>query len=182
MYTVADDVYLTMDFDPAYVNAYRLIGFDNKAGAMMDTASVIEGGELGSGHSLTALFEIDPSPLLQQQLANRHQQDSFATAQVQFRYPLDSVHHVQKTRFPVEYAYTEKELKRTQLVACLAQFGMLLKDSPFMKQAGGNELLTLGEQVVDAADPWQAEWLELVKKARILYDKKRKKKWLRLYR
>ncbi|MFZ9694703.1 MAG: YfbK domain-containing protein [Chitinophagaceae bacterium] len=182
MYAVADDVYLTMDFDPAYVNAYRLIGFDNKAGAIMDTASVIEGGELGSGHSLTALFEIEPSPLLQQQLANRHQQDSFATAQLQFRYPLDSVHQIMKTRFPVEYAYSEKDLKRTQLVACLAQFGMLLKDSPFMKQSGWNELLTLGEQVIDPSDPWQAEWLELVKKARVLYDKKRKKKWFRLYR
>jgi Ca-activated chloride channel family protein len=182
MYSVADDVYLTMHFDPAYVNAYRLIGFDNKAGAIMDTASVIEGGELGSGHSLTALFEIEPSPLLQQQLANRQQQDSFATAQLQFRYPLDSVHHILKTRFPIAYAYSEKDLKRTQLVASLAQFGMLLKDSPFMKQSGWNELLTLGEQVIDPSDPWQAEWLELVKKARVLYDKKRKKKWLRLYR
>lgn len=182
MYTVADDVYLTMNFDPSFVNSYRLIGFDNKAGAIMDTASVIEGGELGSGHSLTALFEIEPTSLLQQQLANRQQHDSFATAQLQFRYPLDSIHHVLKTRFPAEYAYTEKELKRTQFVACLAQFGMLLKGSPFIKQFGWNELITLGEQVVDPLDSWQTEWLELAKKARILYDKKRKKKRLRLYR
>jgi Ca-activated chloride channel family protein len=171
-----------MDFDPAFVKSYRLIGFDNKSGAMMDTTSVIEGGELGSGHSLTALFEIEPTDLLQTQLANRQQQDSFATAQIQFRIPLDTVHHVLKKRFPVEYAYTEQDLKRTQFVAALAQFGMLLKSSSFIKSSGWNELVTLGEQVIDPNDPWQTEWLELVKKARILYDKKRKKKWLRLHR
>ena len=181
MYTVADDVYLTMDFDPAFVKSYRLIGFDNKAGALMDTTSIIEGGELGSGHSLTALFEIEPTSLFQQQLANR-QQDSFATAQLQFRYPLDSVHQMIKSRFPIQYAYTEQDLKRTQFVAALAQFGMLLKGSPFIKQSGWNDLLALAEQVVDPNDPWQKEWLELVKKARGLYDKKRKKKWLKLHR
>ena len=182
MYTVADDVYLNMNFDPAFVKSYRLIGFDNKAGAMMDTTSVIEGGELGSGHSLTALFEIEPTEFLQSQLANRQQQDSFATAQLQFRYPRDTAHYMLKKRFPVEYAYTEQDLKRTQYVAALAQFGMLLKDSPFMKTSGWGELIALGEQVIDVNDPWQTEWLELAKKARTLYDKKRKKKWLRLHR
>ena len=148
----------------------------------MDTTSVIEGGELGSGHSLTALFEIEPTEFLQSQLANRQQQDSFATAQLQFRYPRDTVHYILKKRFPVEYAYTEQDLKRTQFVAALAQFGMLLKDSPFMKISGWGELIALGEQVIDVNDPWQTEWLELAKKARTLYDKKRKKKWLRLHR
>ena len=51
-----------------------------------------------------------------------------------------------------------------------------------MKTSGWGELIALGEQVIDVNDPWQTEWLELAKKARTLYDKKRKKKWLRLHR
>ena len=65
LYSVADDVYMNIDFNPEYVKEYRLIGFDNKVGALRDSMSIIEGGEIGSGHSMIALFEkqkqIDPS-------------------------------------------------------------------------------------------------------------------------
>ena len=41
-----------------YVKEYRLIGFDNKVGALSDTFSEVEGGEIGSGYSMMAIFEI----------------------------------------------------------------------------------------------------------------------------
>ncbi|HVG41835.1 MAG TPA: von Willebrand factor type A domain-containing protein, partial [Chitinophagaceae bacterium] len=60
LYTVADNVYLNAVFDPLYVKEYRLIGFGNKVGAIKDTAATIEGGEIGSGYSMIALFELIP--------------------------------------------------------------------------------------------------------------------------
>ena len=54
---------MNVDFNPEYVRQYRLIGFDNKVGALRDSTSVIEGGEIGSGHSMIALFEILPTEL-----------------------------------------------------------------------------------------------------------------------
>ena len=43
-------------FDPSLVKQYRLIGFDNKVGALADSTSKIEGGEIGSGQSMMASF------------------------------------------------------------------------------------------------------------------------------
>ncbi len=63
LYAVADNVYMNVNFDPNYVSEYRLIGFDNKVGALNDSLSVIEGGEVGSGHSIIAAFEIIPTEL-----------------------------------------------------------------------------------------------------------------------
>lgn len=182
LYTVADDVYLNMSFDPALVKSYRLIGFDNKAGALMDSLAVIEGGEVGSGQSLTTLFELEPTELMLQALANRQNTDSLAKAQLQYRCPQDTVHRFVETRFPVSNVYTETDLKRSQFIAAIAEFGMLLKGSPYVKHINWNELLSLGEQVIDPADSLQTEWLALVKQAHALYDKKRKKGWLKLHR
>jgi len=61
MFTVAKDVKLQIEFNPAYVNAYRLIGYEsrllNKEDFNDDTK---DAGELGSGHTVTALYEIIP--------------------------------------------------------------------------------------------------------------------------
>ncbi|HET9431839.1 MAG TPA: von Willebrand factor type A domain-containing protein, partial [Chitinophagaceae bacterium] len=61
MYAVADDVNMNVDFNPEYVKEYRLIGFDNQVGALRDSLSLIEGGEIGSGHSVMTVFEIVPT-------------------------------------------------------------------------------------------------------------------------
>ena len=63
LYAVADDVYMNVEFNPEYVKEYRLIGFDNKVGALKDSLSIIEGGEIGSGHSMVAMFEIVPTDI-----------------------------------------------------------------------------------------------------------------------
>ncbi|MBK6378209.1 MAG: DUF3520 domain-containing protein [Chitinophagaceae bacterium] len=42
-YSVADDLYMNIDFNPEYVKEYRLIGFDNKVGALRDSMCIIEG-------------------------------------------------------------------------------------------------------------------------------------------
>lgn len=182
MYAVADDVYLNMSFDPALVKSYRLIGFDNKAGSLLDSLAMIEGGEVGSGQSLVALFELEPTPKLQQLIASRQQAGSLAKALLQYRCPQDKVHQFIEIIFPLSWNYSEFDLKRNQFMAALAAFGMLLKGSPFVKQISWKELLALGEQVVDSKDPLQVEWLLLVKQAQLLYDKKRKRGWFKLHR
>ena len=63
IYAVAKEAYIDIRFDTSVVKNYRLIGFDNKASALEDTLNVLQGGEIGSGHSLMALMEIDPVQL-----------------------------------------------------------------------------------------------------------------------
>ena len=60
LYAVADNVSLSMHFNDEAISAYRLIGFDNKRTALEDTTSTLEGGEIGSGHSMIAVFEVMP--------------------------------------------------------------------------------------------------------------------------
>ncbi|HJS54712.1 MAG TPA: von Willebrand factor type A domain-containing protein, partial [Chitinophagaceae bacterium] len=61
LYTIADDAHMHITFDPSLAKRYRLIGFDNKVGALADSTSEVEGGEIGSGQSITVAFEIEPN-------------------------------------------------------------------------------------------------------------------------
>ncbi|RYF85629.1 MAG: DUF3520 domain-containing protein, partial [Chitinophagaceae bacterium] len=100
LYSVADDAYLNIEFNPKYVKEYRLLGFDNKVGALYDTTALVEGGEIGSGYSMTGIFEISPEVA-----------DSNATAQnlasikLNYKNPGDTVKHV----FAYESMYNFKE-------------------------------------------------------------------------
>ena len=59
-FAVADDVFLNVHFNPGIIKQYRLIGFDNKRDAIADTTGDLEGGEIGSGNSVMAIFEVIP--------------------------------------------------------------------------------------------------------------------------
>lgn len=68
LYTVAKDVKLQVEFNPATVGAYRLIGYENRKLAAQDfTDDTKDAGEIGSGHTVTALYEIIPKQLLLEQ-------------------------------------------------------------------------------------------------------------------
>jgi Ca-activated chloride channel family protein len=61
LFTVAKDVKIQVEFNPAHVRAYRLIGYENRLLAAEDFADdTKDAGEIGSGHSVTALYEISP--------------------------------------------------------------------------------------------------------------------------
>jgi Ca-activated chloride channel family protein len=182
LYAVADDVYMNVSFDSSLVKNYRLIGFDNKAGALLDSLAQLEGGEVGSGHTLTALFEIEPTEKFASVAYKKQDPDSIAWIQLQYRLPGDSVQRKEQVRIPLYYVYLEQELKQSMFMASLAQFGMLLKGSPFLNKSDWKELVKLGEQVIDSAKPDQLEWLALVRKCSELYDKKKKRNWNRLRR
>ena len=68
LYTVAKDVKLQVEFNPATVGAYRLIGYENRKLAAQDfTDDTKDAGEIGSGHTVTALYEIIPKQVLLEQ-------------------------------------------------------------------------------------------------------------------
>jgi len=70
LYTVAKDVKLQVEFNPATVGAYRLIGYENRKLAAQDfTDDTKDAGEIGSGHTVTALYEIIPKHVLLDQPA-----------------------------------------------------------------------------------------------------------------
>jgi Ca-activated chloride channel family protein len=152
MYTVAKDVKLQIEFNPAYVNAYRLIGYEsrllNKEDFNDDTK---DAGELGSGHTVTALYEIIPVGVkntfggvddlkYQKQKSStdspKLNNNSGEILTVKLRYKLPSENISKKMEVPV---YVEKSNVTAssdfQFVMAIAMFGQILKNSDFKGNA-----------------------------------------------
>ncbi len=176
LYTVADDVYMNVEFNAEYVKEYRLVGFDNKVGALRDTMSAIEGGEIGSGHSMLALFEITPTNACNDAIADEIKTGKFADIKLQYRHPnntnLFNLNHECKLNF---IPLTELD-KSFRFSAAVAMFGSLLRSSSFTKNVGWNEIITLAESSSTADDLLQKEFIALVQQAKLLYSKVKKKK------
>jgi Ca-activated chloride channel homolog len=179
LYSVADDASLNINFDDNDVKEYRLIGFDNKQKALNDSIMEMEGGEVGSGHSMVAMFEIIPSSRLAAALQHADNiQDinkSIAEVTVNYRLPGDSLKRW--SGFGVKYNYTSfVDLpQRYRFAAAVAMFGSLLKESVYAKQITWNDAIIAANESYDKYDPAQTEFIAIVEKARKIYSKRRKK-------
>jgi Ca-activated chloride channel family protein len=171
LYTVADDVFMNVKFNPEYVKKYRLIGFDNKIEALSDSASVIEGGEIGSGNSMIVAFEIEPN-----NSTEKSSSKNIAEINLRYRIPLDTVQREVNEYFsnsPV--SFTELESKY-RFATSIMMLGQLLKNSNFAKNISWNDTESIAKQAIDPADINQSQFVELISKARLLYTKPKKKK------
>lgn len=169
LYAVANNAFLKIGFLPNTIKQYRLIGFDNKLNAAEDSTSELEGGEIGSGHSLMAIFEIVPAkqtaatPLL-------------ANAYIQYRLPgSDST---RKQNFPVlqqvqPIATTDSAYR---FAAAVAMFGSILKKSIYTKNYLPEDVWTLAQSAVNMQHPQQVELLTLIEKAIKIYRPVKRKK------
>jgi Ca-activated chloride channel family protein len=174
LYTVADNAYMQVSFSPTWIKQYRLIGFDNKATALLDSLSSIEGGEMGSGHTLTALFEITPTEKLVE-LQRSLRVDTLAHVLLRYRSPGDTISRQQLSYVPTNQAVTLDELRAHQFTAAVALFGQKLKESPAVKNYTWPQLQTLAAQVIDTTQPLQVEFSQLVTQAAARYAPKKKK-------
>jgi Ca-activated chloride channel family protein len=176
LYAVADNAYMNVDFNPEYVKEYRLIGFDNKYGALRDTLSGIEGGEIGSGHSMMAMFEIVPSEINKGAIKDNFMSGKFAEIKLRYHLPNDikECNYNYKSLFEF-IPFTELE-KNYQFSSAVAMFGSLLRSSPFVKNISWNDIILLAENSSGKDDLLQKEFLKLVQQAKTLYSKVRKRK------
>jgi Ca-activated chloride channel homolog len=171
LYAVADDVYMDVEFNSEYVKEYRLIGYDNKVGALTDSLSVIEGGEIGSGQSLISIFEITPNKEAVPAAGNK-----FAEIKLQYKYPNDSVNHQFKHISPPDVTALEKAEKCYRFSAAVVMFGSMLRYSPFIKNTTWNDIVALSAASADENDVLQKEFVNIVQQAKTLYSKTKKKK------
>lgn len=169
VYTVADDAYLTVRFDPKYVKEYRLIGFENKVGAISDTTANLEGGDVGSAYSVMAAFELVAAGDLQRE----------PTEPVQFslRYKDPADHTQWETVEQPSLSFTpfQQLAAEQKFASAVILFGSLLRASKYVKNISWNDLLELGKTCVNKKDYAQTEFLSLAEQAKKLYGKKRKK-------
>ena len=176
-YSVADDVFLNVHFNPSLVKDYRLIGFDNKRDAIADSSGSLEGGEIGSGNSLMAIFEFTHS-MANDSLFNIAAANS-QIAEVDLRYTpsntTDEKHLLYKCNGSIKpFETINKEL---QFGAAVALYGMKLRQSKYLPKAVDWEKTeNLALSSFNPNDYLQKEFTTLVANTRNLYDKSKKKK------
>lgn len=175
MYSVADDVYMNVDFDDKYVKEYRLVGFDNKVGALKDSTSVIEGGEIGSGYSMMAIFEIVPTDASKFAIKDNLLSGTFANINLRYNLPNDKKEYTYSYPCPFDYTDFDELEKCYKFSAAVAMFGSILRSSPFTKNVSWNDLLLLAESS-SSEDLLQKEFITIIQQAKTLYSKVKKKK------
>ena len=180
---VAKDVKFQIEFNPAKVGAYRLIGYENRLLAARDFADdAKDAGEMGAGHHVTALYELvppgkaanvvqAPGPSKYQKPAGGALVPSDETLDVRVRYKLPD-EDVSKlfeqgvTDDGRDFARTSDDFK---FAASVAGFGMLLRQSPYkgsLTYAGVLELA--GASLKDDPYGYRSEFAGLVRKAQEL--------------
>ncbi len=171
LYAVANNAFLKINFDPKLVKEYRLIGFDNKKNAIADSTSELEGGEVGSGHSMMAIFEVLP-----QKKDSVFLHNSFATISLQYKQPENDQVIRQLFTALYEPENIEKAEPGYRFAAAVAMLGSVLKKSEYIKDYQPEDVWVLAKTAVDLTDTHQKEFLLLIEKAVKLYQPGKQKK------
>lgn len=171
LYSVADDAYLNIKFNEDLVKDYRLIGYDNKLNAVVDSLSELEGGEVGSGHSLMAMFEISPVKKI-----TNAEDGTLATVTLNYKCPKDTVRKKSVYNCSANYKEFNTIDSSYRFATSVALFGSLLKRSKFTTSSSWNNLLLLANQCYDPSDALEKEFIGIVEKAKRVYSKGKKGK------
>lgn len=179
LYTVAKDVKLQVEFNPHYVGSYRLIGYENR---LLDTEDFEDdkkdAGEMGAGHTVTALYELTPPEddhlpyglkMDQTDRAMAYWNEDALTVNVRYKRPKSNGSRL----FSQGMRWNVQQMSRVpddfKMASAVAAFGMLLRNSEFKGKATYAQVLALAESAIGAdQEGYRAEFIQLVKKAQLL--------------
>ena len=181
LYTVAKDVKIQVEWNPARVRAYRLIGYENRLLRNEDfTDDKKDAGEVGSGHSVTALYEVVPVGVNTDvtirmpdslRYQRRDAQPTIAAGPellfVKVRYKRPDGDESRLLSQPVLAEAGPKPSVDFQFQAAVAEFGLLLRNSDFRGKADlGHVILAAREARGKDPDGYRAEFVRLAETVR----------------
>lgn len=147
IYTIAKDVKLQVEFNPAKVKSYRLVGYENRLLNNEDFANdKKDAGELGAGATVTAFYEIVPSDgTVEDNLKyqNAVVKDSDELMNVKIRYKLPDGDESTLREFPVSSEITSETSDDFKFAASVAELGMILNNSEYMGTATYDSVIDL---------------------------------------
>ena len=177
LYTIAKDVKLQIEFNPAYVQAYRLVGYENRLLNKEDfNDDKKDAGELGSGHTVTALYEIIPvgvrsdfvksvDPLKYQRKNAPGYASSTDLMTIKFRYKQPDTEVSKLLTHTVPSAH-KTDTENFRFAAAVAQFGMLLRNSEYKQQSSYENAWQLAKTALGKDEEgYRAELLRLIRNA-----------------
>jgi len=188
LFTIAKDVKLQVEFNPGKVQAYRLLGYENRALNKEDfNNDKKDAGDMGSGHTVTAFYEIVPAgvkddysgsvdPLKYQKpkpVPYTSSSDEMLTIKFRYKQPTSSVSkmsHVEVYDKPIALNSTSTDFR---FAAAVAEFGMLLRDSQFKQHSTYDQAIKMARAAKgDDSEGYRAEFIKLAESAKLLNPNK----------
>jgi Ca-activated chloride channel family protein len=180
MYAIAKDVKIQIEFNPKQVQSYRLIGYENRKLRPEDFVNdAVDAGELGSGHSVTALYEVIPSgvkssfseviPILKYSKVEETENgtgDELATVKFRYKKPdgnksIEMVQAIQNNVLGLQSASDDFKFS-----ASVAWFGLKLRDSKLVPNKLPEDITKLAKQgMAHDEQGYKAEFIRLVESA-----------------
>jgi Ca-activated chloride channel family protein len=173
-YAVADDAFMNVNFNYNLVKSYRLIGFDNKKDALVDTKNLLEGGEIGSGSNVLAIFEIEPTENLNKLCSSK---SNFNIAEMDLRYSINTAHTNHSVHFlsNPNYLLFDSIGKPFKLATAITMFSLKLKESNYFPYKSWKSIKKMAQPCIDETNRLQKEFLKLIDKAEKIYGNKKRK-------
>lgn len=177
MFAIAKDVKIQIEFNPKHVQSYRLIGYENRKLRNEDfTNDAIDAGELGSGHTVTALYEIipvgvesdyfTPAPELKYSepvKTSGNYSDELATIKFRHKKPDEDVSKETVKVIPNVVTPLSNTSGDFKFAAAVAWFGLKLRDSKLVPNKETKAIIELAKQG-QQPDPegYRTEFIRLV--------------------
>lgn len=173
LYTVAKDVKLQVEFNPAHIKGYRLIGYENR---LLNTEDFNDdkkdAGEIGAGHRVTALYEIiettSEQVIAESNLKYQTQEiisdsDEWLTINIRYKEPDQEVSKLLSVTVDAS-DYNPVMPDNLRFASSVAAFGMLLRDSQWKGSASYQMILDNLKDLDYGGDEYKEEFVYLVKK------------------
>ncbi|MBN1252071.1 MAG: VWA domain-containing protein [Bacteroidales bacterium] len=179
IFTIAKDVKIQIEFNPAKVKGYRLIGYENRMLKNEDfNNDKKDAGDIGAGHTVTALYEIIPasskeiipgSDKLEYQTTNVVNSDDLMTIKLRYKEPDGAISKLIKNKI------SEKDIKQGNTsqnfkwAAAVSEFGLILRNSEFKGTSSYKHILELAKASKGNDDEgYRAEFIKLVETSELL--------------
>jgi Ca-activated chloride channel family protein len=178
MFAIAKDVKIQIEFNPKHVQAYRLIGYENRRLKAEDFKNdAIDAGELGSGHTVTALYEIIPvgvesdylpSDLKYTKVKTDESNYNEELATIKFRYKKpDGDKSIEMVDVIADKSETlQSSSQDFKFSAAVAWFGLKLRDSKLISNSNKDAIRSLAKSgIAFDEDGYRSEFVRLVESA-----------------
>ncbi|MBP0955876.1 MAG: DUF3520 domain-containing protein, partial [Oscillospiraceae bacterium] len=171
LYTAAKDVKFQLEFNPANIKGYRLIGYENRTMAAEDfNDDTKDAGEIGAGHSVTVLYELVPvdSPMeigsdlkYSANSESKKMGNELLTVNIRYKEPEGSESKL--LSYPVERSlYSKTKSENMTFAAAVAEFGMLLRNSRYIGDITYSNIATQLSEYDYHSDEFKDEFVYLV--------------------
>jgi Ca-activated chloride channel family protein len=184
LFTIAKDVKLQVEFNPNKVEAYRLVGYENRLLNNEDFKDDYkDAGEMGAGHTVTALYEVILKGTKSDFAKKRDDlkyinkgiiqvSDELLTVKMRYKEPNENKSKEFSVSIEDKFTVIEYASVDFRFAAAVAEFGLLIRDSEFKQQANFDNLISLARAGKGNDNfGYRAEFISIAENAKLLFKK-----------